>query len=506
MTRPIRNLGMLACLAGQDRKTALADLEAALTVRQYSYSDFERLVASHARRLISRELAQGARVAVLAANSADFLAAFLGIMRAGMVAVPVNYRLPAATVDFILRDCGASLILADSERRQLCPAGLPVEGLGGAELDGRLAEPDAASPCIAVGDDDAAVILYTSGSTGRPKGVVLSHAAYLWTIRTRIQASNYAPERFLVAAPLYHMNALNTAMLALASGATIILMPRYSAPAYMRAIADHRCTWLTAIPTMISMLHTHKEEAESLDLSCVRMVRLGSEPLTQRAIDCARELFPTASVGNGYGTTEVGSVIFGPHPDGLPTPPLSMGYPHPAVQLRLMQNGDPDAAEGELQVKSPAVMLGYYGLPEQTSAVMTEDGYYITRDIVRRDENGFHYFVGRSDDMFVCGGENIYPGDVERMLERHPDIAQACVVPLPDALKGNKPVALIVKRAGATLDAEQVKAYALRHGPAYQHPRAVCFLDRLPVSGTEKTDRKAVAALAARLCGPAAIA
>ena len=131
---------------------------------------------------------------------------------------------------------------------------------------------------------------------------------------------------------------------------------------------------------------------------------------------------------------------------------------------------------------------GYHNRPDLKSPI-TEDGFYATGDVFRRDENGFHFFVGRTDDMFVSGGENIYPGDVERMLERHPDIAQACVVPVEDDIKGQKPVAFLVTKPGAALSEETVKQYALAHAPAYQHPRFVWFLDRLPLSSTNKVDR-----------------
>ena len=150
---------------------------------------------------------------------------------------------------------------------------------------------------------------------------------------------------------------------------------------------------------------------------------------------------------NAYGTTEAGPVVFGPHPKGLPQPELSVGYPHPQVALRLVDGDNRDAEEGVLEMKCPALMNGYHNRPD-VAAPITADGFYVTGDVFRRDAEGFHYFVGRTDDMFVSGGENIYPADVERMLERHPDIAQAAVVPVDDEIKGQKPVAFVVAKAG----------------------------------------------------------
>jgi acyl-CoA synthetase (AMP-forming)/AMP-acid ligase II len=142
-------------------------------------------------------------------------------------------------------------------------------------------------------------------------------------------------------------------------------------------------------------------------------------------------------------------------------------------------------------------MTGYLNLPEKTQEVLTADGWYISGDVFRRDAEGAYYFVGRADDMFVCGGENIYPGEVEHLLEAHPDIVQACVVPVADEIKGAKPFAFVVARAGAALTEDAVKRYALENAPAYQHPRQVAFMSELPLAGTNKVDRKVLAAMAA---------
>jgi len=149
--------------------------------------------------------------------------------------------------------------------------------------------------------------------------------------------------------------------------------------------------------------------------------------------------------------------------------------------------------EGELEMKCGALMTHYHKLPAKTAQVMTPDGYYRTSDVFRRDADGFFYFVGRVDDMFVCGGENIYPGEVEKMLEKHPGIDQAAVVPVPDELKGHKPVAFVVRAKGIDLDEQAVKTYSLAHAPAYQHPRRVFFVDEMPLAGTNKIDKRVLA-------------
>jgi acyl-CoA synthetase (AMP-forming)/AMP-acid ligase II len=180
---------------------------------------------------------------------------------------------------------------------------------------------------------------------------------------------------------------------------------------------------------------------------------------------------------------------------------MSVGTPHPQVQVRLVDGADRNAEQGVLEMKCPAVMLGYHNRPDVPPPI-TADGFYITGDVFRRDADGFHYFVGRTDDMFVSGGENIYPADVERMLERHPDVAQAAVVPVEDAIKGQKPVAFVISKPGRALDAEAVKRFALAHAPAYQHPRFVWFVDELPLASTNKLDRAALHRLAQERMAP----
>jgi acyl-CoA synthetase (AMP-forming)/AMP-acid ligase II len=193
-------------------------------------------------------------------------------------------------------------------------------------------------------------------------------------------------------------------------------------------------------------------------------------------------------------------VVFGPHPEGLAPPTGSVGTPHPEVQVRLV---GPDSPErGVLEMRSPAVMLGYDNRPDVASPI-TADGFYHTGDVFRRDENGFYFFLGRDDDMFVSGGENIFPGEVEHVIEAHPDVAQACVVPVADAIKGTKPVAFVILHGGATLEEQALKDYVLANAPAYQHPRRVWFLKAFPLATTNKIDRKALQARASEeMSGP----
>jgi long-chain acyl-CoA synthetase len=474
---------------------ALIDAGGNGSERSYTYGDIFRLSGAVARGLLKRGLKRGDRVAILSANRAEFLLTFLGAMQAGLVSVPVNWKLPAETVAYIVGDCDARLVIGDDTRLKLAPDSVPKVSFDSdfaSLLDAQLQEEKPFTP-VAMRPEEPAMFLYTSGSTGRPKGVVLSHYSHLWAISQRVRRPVPQGQRSLVAAPLYHMNGLAMCQTTLSQGDTIVLLPQFTTRGYIEAAARHRVAFLTSVPTMIAMMLREKELLAQNDLSAVEAVRMGSAPITQSLIDQVRAVFPKAQISNGYGTTEAGPVVFGPHPDGIPQPELSTGYPHPEVQLRLVRDGREVDDEGVLEMKCGALMTHYHKLPEATAKAMTADGYYRTGDVFRRDPNGFFFFVGRADDMFVCGGENIYPGEVEKMLERHPAIHQAAVIPIPDELKGHKPIAFVVRVNGADIDEQAVKSYALANAPAYQHPRQVIFIDEMPLAGTNKIDKRALA-------------
>jgi acyl-CoA synthetase (AMP-forming)/AMP-acid ligase II len=485
-----KNLGDLIRPERDLNKTAIIDLGGEQAPREFSYAQLDEMANGVARALTNRGLQRGDRIAILSANRAEYLAAYFGIMRAGYVAVPVNFKFPRATIHFIIRDSGAKLVFCDAGRRADCPD-LPVVCFGrqGEESFERFLD-RGPFETILPKPNEPAMFLYTSGSTGTPKGVVLTHQGHIWVGETRL-SPGLERHRYLIAAPLYHMNALALSILACMAHATIILLPQFTARAYIEAIERYRATWLTAVPPMIAMMLREHDLLASTDLSSVEFVRMGSAPVSASLMQSLHRLLPKATVTNAYGTTEAGPVVFGPHPKNLPQPEMSVGYPHPQVQLRLIDNDNRDADQGVLEMKSPAIMLGYHNRPDLPPP-LTPDGYYVTGDVFRRDADRFYYFLGRTDDMFVSGGENIYPSDVERMLERHPGIAQAAVIPIDDEIKGQKPVAFVIRKTGYDLSEDEVKRFALANAPAYQHPRFVWFVEELPLASTNKLDRAAL--------------
>ena len=501
----LTNLGDLLDRTQDPAQLALIDCLDPERPREYTHGEVDALADACARGLLKRGLRRGDAVAILSANRAEFLIAYFGIMRAALVAVPVNHKFPRDTIDFIMRDADVKLAFCDAERTAAVTPGLARVEFG-AEFGAGFAALLDDGPFETVVPDagEIAMVLYTSGSTGRPKGVPLSHAGHLWAVASRLRTLPSAAQRLIVAAPLFHMNALGTAKFAFAAHACMVLLPQFDARRYIEAVGRHRVTWLTSVPTMLAMMVREKDTLARTDLSSVRIVRMGSAPATQKLIDDLRHLFPAATVMNAYGTTEAGPVVFGPHPDGRPRPDMALGWPLPDVRVRLIDAQGREADEGVLVQHTPANMRGYLNLPEKSREALTADGWYVSGDVFRRAADGAYYFIGRADDMFNCGGENIYPGEVEHTLERHPDIAQSCVVPVPDEIKGDKPFAFVVRRPGTSLTESAIKQYALANAPAYQHPRQVEFVDALPLAGPNKIDRKQLKAMARELWRDAA--
>jgi len=497
------NLGSPFVVHAQLTRTALVDLSDQTSPHEHGFRDLDATANAVARGLVRKGLKAGDRIGILSLNRAEFVTTLLGAMRAGVVPVPINIKLAAETVRYIIGDAGAKLVFCEYAYAHLLPAGLDAvhyDSTDGASF-AQFLDPGAFAP-LEPAPDTVAIQPYTSGSTGKPKGVLLTHYGQNWSrlilVHTR---GTTEKDVILVAAPLYHKNALNAIKQALTAGATLVLMPQFNVERYIAAIARYRCTVISGVPTMISMVLARKDLLAPADTTSVRTVMMGSAPSSPQLLTEIRQYFPNAEPLVVYGVTEGGPVPLGPHPEGKSRPPGSIGTPYAGTAARLI-NG-PNENEGELVLKNPGILLGYHNLPEET-ARRIRDGWYHTGDVCRRDTEGFYYFVGRTDDMFVSGGENIFPIEVEQLLERHPAVHQACVMPFAHELKGQVPYAFIVLRAGAAATEDEIRQYALAHGPVYQHPRRVFFLQQLPLAGTNKIDRAQLRALAASMTDTAA--
>jgi acyl-CoA synthetase (AMP-forming)/AMP-acid ligase II len=463
----------------------------------YTYGELRRRTAAIASAL-RREFPDAARVGVLCGNSSRFVVVYLGALQAGCTVVPFNPRAGEESIAHVCGDAALDVLFVEGA----APSGVPSD-LAAIDLEAPSFEQwwsgDAARVDARPGRP--ALVLYTSGSTGRPRGVVLSHAsqlAILAGLDTPALRELLSRGRTIVAAPLFHMNGLIVSQLTFALEGTAVLMRRFDAAAFLQAVERHRVSVVTGVPTMIALLAA-AHAATPVDLSSVQLVLIGSAPLSEAVLAQAHTLFPRAAVVNSYGTTEIGAGIFGAHPRGVTRPELSIGHPAPGIGTRLVGRTSP--YEGVLEVRSPTAMDGYLNLPEATAAKV-RDGWVNTGDVFRRDGDGFLYFVGRADDMFVCGGENVYPSEVERVIERHESVLQAAVVPVDDAVRGQIPVAFIVPRAGHSPTAQEIREFVLARAAPQLHPRHVWFRDSLPLSAANKIDRQGLRSEARVLAAP----
>lgn len=459
-----------------------------------TFAQTEAAIQARAAALAER-VRPGEAVGILAENSPEWLLAFYAIQRAGAVAVPISTKLPSAAAGELVTISQLRLLLVDHRDgvgEQLVPAG----AVAVADLAAPVPPVPFRTVEVAAGDD--AMVLFTSGSTGLPKGVRLSHASHSWVGDQLAVPAAPGQARFLIAAPLYHMNALSNSQRALFAGATTVILPRFEPETFLRAISSAQITRLSGVAPMFELLLRLPEAAlAGHDLTSVQEIYLGSAPAAASIFSRLRALFPAAVVKHGFGTTESGPVVFGPDPHRRPTPDGSVGVAHPAVQVRLVDaDGHPADRTGILEVRSPALMSGYHHRPDLTPPV-TADGFHHTGDVFEvRD--GFYFFAGREDDMFVCGGENIYPRAVEQVLEAHPAVREAVVVAVPDDVKGYKPAAFVTLQPGRTAEEAALKDHVLDQLEPYAHPRRIWALPELPLTGANKADRALLARWAAQ--------
>lgn len=488
-------------------KIAMIDLTRGAP-REVRYREIEERLDRFAAMIVRLGLVPGDRMAMSVTNRFEFVEVMFGAMRAGIVPVPLNTKLGADTLDYVLRDsgCRAAVVedAANPHVRALADAlALPV----------RIGFEDGAAPWLSyeaelqrgtaefeprpLAPGHLAFLPYTSGSTGRPKGVALTHEGQCWWLSCIQRYWPSPPEtRALVAVPFYHKNAAAGAIKPLLSqGGSFVILPGFEPRRFLEALAEYRCTKAGGVPAVFTLLLQERDLIQSLDFSALQGLAIGSAPTPRELQDAIEQTFEVPVIET-YGLTEGGPVMIGPPIDGRRAPHGSCGVAWPEGEVKLVRpDGQEHASDGELWVKNPGVTPGYYNLPEVNRARL-KDGWLKTGDVFHRDAEGFFYFRGRTDDMFNSGGENVYPIEVEDLLLKHPAVAAVSVVPVPHRVKGDVPVALVVRAKGhESVGEEELKSFCLANGPAYAHPRRISFTTDLPLNGPGKTDRMAVARL-----------
>jgi acyl-CoA synthetase (AMP-forming)/AMP-acid ligase II len=460
-----------------------------------TYADMEARALALAGGLAERGVGHGDVVGLLSYNCPEFLQTVFAANALGAVAMPINWRLAAAEVRYILEHSEARVLVCDADLRALGSEAttgwegtLVRAGIGPADDDGwvSLAELEAsgAAPTVAMAEpDDVHRLMYTSGTTGRPKGVMITHANLAWKNLAHIVEFGFtSADLGLACGPLYHVGALDlTTTTLIAAGATTIVHRSFDAAAVVDELERSRVTTVWLAPAMVNAIMV-LPDVEQRDLSSVRVIINGGEKMPIPLIERIQRTFPSAWFADAYGLTETVSGDTFLDRDSIVTKLGSVGRPCLHLDLDVWDaDGRPVAPgeKGEVVLRGPKVFKGYWRDPEATARAFA-GGWFHTGDIGVRDADGYLFIVDRLKDMIVSGGENIAGSEVERVLYEHEAVVEAAVVGRPDERWGEVPVAFVVLKPGESVTAEDLIAHCARQLARFKVPKAVTFLDALP--------------------------
>jgi fatty-acyl-CoA synthase len=471
--------------------------------RALTYAELAARVDHLAAGLAGQGVRPGDRVAYLGPNDLATFETFFAAGRLGAIFVPLNIRLAAPEIAYMLADCGARVLVYAPETAGLAAAADPraagvttLVALDPAGAGDALAYADLTTggtpPDTEVGLADDALILYTSGTTGRPKGAVLTHGNVTFnTTNQLVHVDVLSTDVVLCTAPLFHVTGLGQVSLpTLVKGGTVVIAPRFDPEWMLRTVAELRVNAFSAVPTMLQMLSEHPAWAAA-DLSSLRYVIFGGSPVLERVARAWQDR--GIDVLQGYGMTEAapGVLLVPPDPRARERP-TSAGVPHFFTDTALVDPaGGPVAVPGtgELVVRGPHVFRGYWNRPADTADAL-RDGWFRSGDVVRVDADGWGTVVDRVKDVIISGGENIYPAEVEAVLAQLPEVAASAVIGVPDPRWGEVGYAFVVRQPGATLDEARLRAHLERQLARYKIPRHLRFVDDLPRTASGKV-RKA---------------
>jgi acyl-CoA synthetase (AMP-forming)/AMP-acid ligase II len=461
-----------------------------------------------ANALIGAGLEPGDRIAVLAKNCIEFMLLYFGAAKAGVVPVPLNYRLAPPEWSFIVNDSGAKLLVArgeyvkgiDEVRAELAGVErfLAIEAppqTGWDPYEEFVAAGVEAAPARAVRAEDDLYQMYTSGTTGRPKGAVLTHRAVSSNLVQALTAIRPADrERVLIVAPVYHAAAAITAFLGVACGGTLHIQEDFSPAAVVDALSTEGITRTTLVPAMIQACLVFVPDIAERSYDDLQMIIYGAAPIAEQTLRRAMEVFGCDFV-QGYGMTETTAVLTYLMPEdhrralaGEGHLLLSAGRPLPGTEVRIVDENDeavPSGTVGEIIGRGPQIMRGYWNLAEATRDTL-RGGWLHTGDAGRMDDAGFLYIEDRVKDMIVSGGENVYPREVEDILFQHPAVADAAVIGVPDESWGEAVKAIVVLREGASATDEEIMEFCRGRLGGFKRPRSVDFITALPRNPTGK--------------------
>ncbi|MCO8269145.1 long-chain fatty acid--CoA ligase [Actinoplanes sp. TRM 88003] len=456
-----------------------------------TYGELHARVGRVAGRLREAGVGVGDRVAYLGGNHPAFVETMFAAHRLGAVFVPLNFRLTAPEIDYMLGHSGASVLVFGPSCagvvRELSTAVALFE-LSDLAVDNG----PPVDECVAVALDDAAFILYTSGTTGRPKGAVLTHGNVVWNCFNLLVGVDVGSDEVgLIGAPLFHVAALNQCLLpTFLKGGASVIMPRWDVEEALELIASQRVTWMFGVSAMFAALARSPRWA-STDLSSVRSVMSGGAAVPPALITAYQGRGLTFCQGYGLTETAPGATFLEARES--PAHVGSAGVPVFFADVRCVRAelSDTEAGEpGEVLVRGANVTPGYWNDPEATAAAFTDDGWFRSGDVAVVDDGGHFHIVDRLKDMYVSGGENVYPAEVEAALFEHPAVAEAAVVGVPDEKWGEVGRAFLVAASGHEVDPVELREFLGERLARYKLPVYFDVVDDLPRTGSNKV-RKA---------------
>ncbi len=453
---------------------------------------------SAAARLQAWGVSKGSKVAILSQNTIAFPVAFYGAILAGAAVVPVNHKLAAPEIEYILGHGDAAVFLFDGSlasvasavRTSARKASLDSAAAGFEWFEGALPAAEAYAP-VACTDDDAAEILYTSGTTGKPKGCVHSHRNVVAAAVTGARAVDLGErDRMLVAMPLWHSSPLNNWFLGAQSvGATTVLLREYHPVHFLQAVQAERCTVYFGAPISYLLPIQVVPTFDQLDLGSMRAWIYGGGPISADTARMLAKRYRSDRFYQVYGMTEAGPTGTVLLPEEQVAKAGSIGRTAlPGAELLVMKTLHRRAGPGEtgeIWLRAGSMMKGYYKDPDATARAFT-DGWYRTGDVARVDDDGYLFIVDRVKDMIIVGGENVYSKAVEDVLGTHPAVAQVAVVGRPHPDWGETVVAFVVRAKGNDVTEEALKAFLADKLARYEIPREIRFADALPLTPTGK--------------------
>jgi fatty-acyl-CoA synthase len=468
---------------------------------EWTYAELNGFANRAARALRAAGIGHGDKVALLCDSRLEWVGLYVGIVKLGAVAVPVNYRLTPAEIAANLVDADVGLLLALEALAAPVRAQLPqlrcvvIDGTHAEGLTAFLAGHAPSDIASDVKASDANVILFTGGTTGRSKGVVLSHENLFWnSLDEIIDTHMHEGDNTLLATPLHHSAALNCWLLPhLYLGATATLLPKYSAEAMLRAIDAHRVTNAFSPPSMAREVYLHPL-AREVDLSSFRRWYIGGGVLADQDRDAIHALIPGLRIYYQYGLTEAGPIVTVLKEEDVQRGAGSIGRAFINFEVKILTGDLSDAKpgeEGEIAVRGPAVMAGYYRQPEATRAVF-HAGWLRTGDSGVMDAEGFVYFRDRLKDMVKTGGLNVYSQEVEHVLAQHPAVREVGIIGMPSDKWGEEVTAIVALRPDRSVEAEELIAYARTRLAGYKVPKRVLFIpyEEMPINFSGKVMKR----------------